>query len=219
MAMHSMFKPLLLSLIALSSAIATPFAATAQSADAWVIGPHIRGRNHSVGMPIHPTPSGAGWTFDFPYPHVGAGHVHYVTFNSRPLSGASRIVVRYRVDAPRGVRFVPRENPAMPATVSVYFQRRGDSWSGSRHQFHRWYAPVQTVRQLSPGTHEMTIRLSDPNWISVRGLPVSYSPDGFAAALAETESVGLVFGSTVARGHGVFATGPARFSLISFRII
>jgi hypothetical protein len=102
--------------------------------------------------------------------------------------------------------------------LPCYFQRRGDSWRGATTNPSLVRA-IQTVRQLSPGEHEMTIRLSDPNWISVRGLPVPYSPDGFAAALAETESVGLVFGSTVARGHGVFATGPARFSLISFRII
>jgi hypothetical protein len=151
--MISIFKPLVFGLIAASSVLATPFAAIAQPADSWVIGPHIRGRNHSVGMPVHPTPAGPGWTFDFPYPHVEAGHVHYVTFNSsRPLAGASRIVVRYRVEAPRGVRFVPRENPGMPGTVSVFFQRRGDSWRGSHHHSIAGTRPFRQCASCRPAS-------------------------------------------------------------------
>ena len=34
--------------------------------------------------------------------------------------------------------------------------------------------------------------------------------------LADAGSVGLVFGSTSARGRGVFASRPARFELLSF---
>jgi hypothetical protein len=203
----------------LASAFATPAAVVAQPGNTWEIGPHIRGRNYSVGMPLHPAPAGAGWSFDFPYPHAGAGHVHYVTFKPGRLAGASRILVRYRVEAPREVRFVPQEAPAAPATVSLYLQRYGDSWSARRHEFHRWYAPVHTVRVIAPGEHEITVSLGDPSWTSVNGRPVSANPAAFHAALAETERVGLVFGTHGARGHGVFATGPARFRLLSFRIL
>ena len=194
--------------------------AAAQPAHVWEIGPVVRSRNSSVGMPAQPLPSGRGWYFDFPYPHSGAGHVHYVTFDPGSIAGRSRIVVRYRVDAPRGVRFVPQETPAARATVSLYLQRRGDNWSGRRHyEFFRWYAPPATVRELAPGVHEMTADLRDRDWISVMGAPASQAPDAFTAANADTGRIGLVFGSSGARGHGVYATGPARFTLISFRII
>jgi len=190
------------------------------SAGTWRIGPIIRGRNYSVGMPLAPTPSRGGWQFDFPYPDVRAGHVHYVTFNPGPLLGRSRIVVRYRIDAARGVRFVPQESPEMPGIVSLFFQRRGDNWSGRRHyEYYRWYAPDPTVREVAPGVHEMTASLNDSNWISVNGRLGGTNPEAFEDALAETDSIGLVFGSTAARGHGVYATGPARFTLVSFQIL
>ena len=39
------------------------------------------------------------------------------------------------------------------------------------------------------------------------------------AAPADPDRLGLVFGSSEGRGHGVFATRPARFTLLSFRIL
>ena len=184
----------------------------------WEIGPVIRGRNHSQGMPPSPTPVGRGWMFEFPGAASGPGSVHYVTLRTGPLDGARRLVVRYRVDATPGVRFIPQERPREPATVSLMFQRAGDSWSGKRHEFHRWYAPAATVRQIAPGRGEIVVSLDDANWTSVFGRPASQFPEAFADALSRTERVGLVFGSSGARGHGVFATGPARFRLESFRI-
>lgn len=198
---------------------ALPSQAAAQSVGMWQIGPVIGGRNYSVGMPRAPMPAGRGWQFDFPYPHEGAGHVHYVTFNPGSLAGKSRIVVRYRVDAAPGVRFASRRNAAQPATVSLYFQRRGDSWSGrGQYEHFRWFAPAAAVRELRPGVHEMSVSLRD-GWTSVLGRPAAANPQAFHAAIGETQSVGLLFGSAAGRGHGVFATGPARFTLISFRIL
>lgn len=194
--------------------------AIAQPAHMWEIGPIIRSRNLSVGMPLSPTPAGRGWHFDFPYPDVRAGHVHYVTFRSGPLLGKSRIVVRYRVQAPRGVRFVPQEQPQAPATVSLVFQRGGDSWTGrGQYNYFRWYAPPSTVREIAPGEREISVSLDDPNWISINGGRAAANSAAFEEALAETHRVGLVFGSQSLRGHGVYSTGPARFTLISFRVL
>ena len=36
-------------------------------------------------MPLRPEPAGSGWSFDFPWPDVRAGHVHYVTFRPGAL--------------------------------------------------------------------------------------------------------------------------------------
>lgn len=205
--------------IGAAAATALPSKATAQSADMWQIGPIIRGRNYSVGMPLRPTRAGGGWYLDFPSPHEGAGHVHYVTFSPGPLAGRSRIVVRYRVDAAPGVRFVPRSDPEHPATVSLYFQRRGDNWTAKRQYEHfRWFAPAAGVRAITPGVHEMSVSFRD-NWTSVLGKGAAANREAFHGALAEADRVGLLFGSASGRGHGVYATGPARFTLISFRII
>jgi len=187
-------------------------------AEAWVIGPIIRGKNYSVGMPLRPDRARRGWSFEFPYPDVQAGHVHYVTLDAGSLAGKSRIVMRYRIDASRGTRFVARENPELPATVSLFFQRQGDSWSGRRHPYHRWWSPTATMDQLAPGEHHMTVSLNDPSWTSVNGPLASSSPRAFRDALVEADRIGLVFGSAAGRGHGVYATRPARFTLLSYRV-
>jgi hypothetical protein len=207
-------------LLTMASATVPTSALHAQSpgAGAWEIGPIIRSRNYSVGMPLRPTPSRRGWYFDFPYPSVDAGHVHYVTFNHGPLTGRSRIVMRYRVDAAPGVRFVSRETPGLPATISLYFQRRGDYWSGSRFRHYRWYAPDHTVVDLTPGEHQLSVSLND-SWISVRGEPVAANPLAYREAIADTGRVGFVLGTRAARGHGVYATGPARLTVTSFQVL
>jgi len=214
--------PLLLSLIT-ALTVASPVAASpasAPDANSWEIGPIIRGRNYSVGMPLHPAPSPGGWSFDFPVGSAGAGHVHYVTFRPASMAGKSRIVMRYRIDAERGTRFVPQANPDSPALVSLYFQRRGDSWSGKgRYNFYRWYAPLATARELSPGVQEVSIALDDPDWVSVMGPNAGKARAEMRAALADPDRIGLVFGSEEGRGHGVFSTHPARFTLLSFRIL
>jgi hypothetical protein len=188
-------------------------------AEEWQIGPIIRSRNYSVGMPLTPTPSGRGWYVDFPHPDRNAGHVHYISFVHGPLTGKRRIVMRYRIEAEPGVRFVPQETPELPATISLVFQRRGDTWSGrGRFEHHRWYVPARAVAEIRPGEHEMAVDL-DEDWTSVQGRPASANAAAFRQAIADTERVGIVLGSSSARGHGVYATGPARLTVISFQVI
>ena len=207
-------------LVAAATVAVMPAQPAAGPGAAWEIGPVIRGRNYSVGMPAHPTPVGRGWYFDFPYPSVDAGHVHYVTFNHGPMRAKSKIVVRYRIDAAQGVRFNPRQATGTPAAVSLFVQRRGDNWRAKgEYENYRWYAPAQTVRELAPGVGEIVVSLHDPEWLSVMGKPAGSNPAAFRDAIADAERVGLVFGSSAARGHGVYATGPARFTLLSFRIL
>lgn len=213
-----MNKALALTIGTLATIGSVAVAATPPASE-WDIGPVIRGTNYSQGMPRQPRPLRSGWSFDFPYADARAGHVHYVTFDPGSLEGASRIVVRYRVDAARNVRFVPQENPAETATVSLVFQRGGDNWSArGRYEFYRWYSPYATVQPIGPGEYEMSVSLSDPGWISVLGRSPATNPRAFAAALENAERVGLVFGWGGGRGHGVYATGPARFTLLSFDI-
>ena len=209
--------PLIIAASVVALSAASP--AAAQPAEAWQIGPIIGSRNFSVGMPLSPSPARRGWYFDFPYPTARAGHVHYVSFNHGPLTGKRRIVMRYRIDAAPGVRFVPQERPNEPATISLVFQQRGDNWTGrGRYGSYRWYSPGATVQPITPGEHVMVANL-DPGWTNVNGGAVAADPRGFANALEDTQRVGIVFGSSGLRGHGVFATGPARVTVLSFQVM
>lgn len=218
-------RPLLIcaTLLALAAppAPAVAFQATDPSlAASWEIGPIIRGRNYSVGMPLRPAQARRGWYFDFPYPNVGAGHVHYLTFQHGPLTGKKKIVMRYRVDAAPGVRFVPRERPDLPATITMFFQRPGDTWTAKgRYETYRWYAPAETVTDIRPGEHELTVSL-DGNWAAVMTSFAHTNPAAFRAAIDNADRVGFVLGSREGGyGHGVYATGPARLTVLSFRVL
>lgn len=210
---------LLLAMAAVLGPTAEARAASPARADSWQIGPIIRGRNYSVGMPLRPSPARRGWYVDFPYPNARAGHVHYITHRPGPLTGKRRIVVRYRIDAAPGVRFVPQQQPRLPATISLVIQRRGDNWSGrGGYNFYRWYAPRHTVQLLRPGVHQMVVELGR-GWVPVSGGRAAADPRAFAQALADVDRVGLVLGSAGRRGHGVYATGPARLTVLDFRIL
>ncbi|TCD06269.1 hypothetical protein EYB45_00550 [Erythrobacteraceae bacterium CFH 75059] len=203
----------------LLAALPVAFVAQAQSpsAEQWEIGPVERGRSLSPGMPPTLEATRDGPAFRFPQPSAAAGHVHYVTVPVSSLERARRITLRYRIDAAPGVRFVPQEAPHEEASLSLYFQQRGDGWT-RRFPTHRWYAPSSKVMPLRPGTHTVTVAMNEP-WVAVLGGTSHDLPEDFAAARRDTARVGFVFGSAASgRGHGVFATGPARFTILDFRI-
>jgi len=202
---------------ALYLATASVAVAEIRSAAQWDIGPWVRGRNYSVGMPAHPTP-GANGSVSFAFPMAGSGEVDAMTTPVYPLDGAKQITIRYRIDAPRGTRFVPSEKPDQTATVSLYFQRARDTWTAKgKYASYRWYVPARAVIPLAPGEHTVTVRL-DERWTNVNGQPNSSDPAGFRAALRDTSQIGIAFGSMGRRSHGVYATGPARFTLLDLDI-
>lgn len=210
-------KPLLAVVIAAVTASVPISVAAIPPAHVWEIGPWVRGRNYSVGMPASPDPGPDGAVI-FEFPRAGHGQVDAMTTAVGPLAGARQITLRYRIDAARGAGFVANESPGMPATVSLYFQRRGDNWSAKgRYASYRWYAPNRAVVPLAPGVHTMTVRLDEP-WINVNGVQNAEDPRGFADALQDTARLGLAFGSAELRSHGVYATGSARFTLLSLDI-
>jgi hypothetical protein len=188
-------------------------------AGAWEIGPWVRGKNYSVGMPTTPSPApGGGVSFEFPL--QGRGQIDAMTRATGPIAGARQITIRYRVEAARGARFIAHETPGEAATVSLYLQRAGDNWSGKgRYQSYRWYIPAHAVKALSPGEHTISVRL-DEVWTNVYSQPNTNAEqrEPFAAALENTARIGLAFGSVSRRSHGVFSTGPARFTLLSFEV-
>ncbi len=183
---------------------------------AWVIGPVIRGRNHSQGVPLHPSPHrGGGWYIDLPRP---PGSVHYVTFPHGSLAGKTRIRMRYRIEADRGVRIAPPSAPHWPGILTLYFQRGGDNWTArGRFETYRWYATFASQSPITPGQHEIVAPL-DGNWTAVETSSARTRPREFQNALAGADQVGFVLGGGDGYGHGVFATGRARIIVTEFRV-
>lgn len=165
---------------------------------------------HSPGMPARPVPDGDGWGFTFPT--NPASHVHYVqNFDPPHLEPGKSIRVRFRVS---GQGFTAQEWPNEPATVSLLIQRKGDDWTArGKMAGHRWYSAQQVT--LAEGEHTMTIPLDVAHWGDVFG---GKAPVLFSEALRHADNVGLVFGSPSGRGHGVYATGPATFTLLEFEV-
>jgi hypothetical protein len=197
-------------------AAGAPVVARPSDAAAWEIGPVIRGRNYSQGMPPHPTPRRqGGWQIDLPR---APGSLHYVTFRHGSLAGKSRIVLRYRVEAAPGVRIVPATAPALPSIITLYFQRAGDDWSGrGAFETYRWYATFASQSPVAPGDHLLVAPL-DGNWTAVESSSARASPAAFREALRGADRMGFVLGGGDGYGHGVFATGGARLIVTEFRV-
>lgn len=196
--------------------IAPAAAAVPRDPAAWTIGPIIRGRNYSQGVPLNPVPRRGGF-FHIDLPQA-PGSVHYVTFSHGPLAGKRRIVIRYRVEAAPGVRLLAASDGRSPAMITLYFQRAGDNWSGRRRfEAYRWYATFATHTPVLPGTYEMVAPL-DALWTAVETSSARTNPDGFRAAIADSDQVGFVMGGGDGYGHGAFATGRARLVVTDFRV-
>lgn len=207
--------PLLTSGMAL--ALLGGVATAAPAGSDWQIGPIIRGENRSAGMPLHPQSAATGWSFNFPT--ARSGHVNYLTVPTGPLVNKSRVVMRYRIVADPSVRLVPRESPGAPATLAFYFQRQGDSWTAKRQfEHYRWYATHSKRVTLVPGEHVISLTLEGVNWKSLGASTGKDAPTQFRDALANAERIGFVLGGGLSAGHGVYATGPARFELLSFDV-
>ena len=163
-------------------------------------------------MPKAPTAQGSGWYFDFPI--TPSSHVHYVQdFEPPALRPGMTLTARFRIDGT--TVFIPQESPAQKATVSLLVQRKGDDWSArGKYAAYRWYSGEQIA--LAPGEHVLRVPLTAEHFGDVYG---GHDPQAFAAALANVKNIGLVFGSTGGRGHGVYATSVARFTLVSMQAV
>lgn len=211
-----LFRAATLIALTLVAPVAAAAAAAVPGPSAWLIGPIIRGRNYSEGVPLHPSAGpGRAWHIDLPR---APGSVHYVTFRHGPLTGKRRIVMRYRIEADPGVRILPITAPGSPSMITLYFQRAGDNWSGRRRfEAYRWYATFATQSPIRPGEHRIVAPLA-ANWTAVQTSSARTNPVAFADAIANADQVGFVLGGGDGYGHGVFATGRARLIVTEFRV-
>lgn len=155
-----------------------------------------------------------GWAFDIPT----SGSVNYITKPAGSLAGKTKIVLHARIEAADGTRFAPPKFPDLPASMTLYFQRAGDDWSAQgKFEAYRWYAGFATVSNLKAGDYVVEARF-DGGWTAVLGTPRASNPEGFQAALANADRIGFVLGGGDGLGHGIFATGPAKFVITDFQV-
>lgn len=214
----AVFVAVLLIFRAGKKADTSPVAADLGDPQAWEIGPaDYPGGNPSQGVPLHPLPHPEGWCIDIPQ---APGSVHYVTVRRGSLSSMVAMELRGRIETAPGVVLVPAKfQPGVPAQITPYFQREGDTWSGTGgYEFFRWFCTSATITGIGAG--EFVIRGQfDQRWTPVDGPKDSRSaPAEFAAALAMTHRIGFVLGGGDGYGHGVYATGPARLVITSVKV-
>lgn len=185
----------------------------------WEIGPVIGGTSLSDGMPLHPHADPEGWAIDLPNPVRAAGSVHYVTMPTGSLAGRTKITMHYRVEAAPGVAIVPRNFPDAPSILSLYFQRDGDNWTAmGPYEAYRWYATFSSQMPVAPGGDQVIEARFDQKWTAVLTSSRDSNPTAFDAALANAGRIGFVLGGGDGYGHGVYATGPARLVVTSFKV-
>jgi len=179
----------------------------------------------SRGMPATPAAAPGGlWYFNFPVgpEQRGANSVHYVVRPGMPLAGV--LTATWRVQTSGGAKFQYRlqanNTCGGNAFVTLYFQRRGDTWNGvGDYQYYRWFS--DRAVDLADGEATLAVPLDDgAKWISVFGLKGNTAPGQFAAAVADPMAVGLTFGGGCFKGHGVnISDGSATFSLMRFEAV
>lgn len=178
-----------------------------QAVTSWEIGPG----KYSLGMPPHPTKHPEGWSFD-----LGPdAEPHYIT-TAGSLAGKSKITLHFRIEAEPGTVIFPKDMSGLPSQLALYFQRRGDDWSGAgKFEAYRWYS-AKRIMPITPGEHELTVSLAE-GWGAVRVSTNANNPTAFGAAIADVCRVGFVMGGgNSGVGHGVRATAPARFIATKF---
>lgn len=169
------------------------------------LGPYVKGKSKTVGVKLK------GKAFAFPHPNKKAGHVHALVCPTDPIKGTG-LRLRYRIEG-EGT-WHPQEHPEAKGQITLMVQRSGDNWSGKgKFAFYRVYyaKPVD----ISAGEHELVARF-DEVWSGVYGFP---DPITFLETLKNAKLIHICFGGGSSAAHGVYASGPAQFTLISLAVM
>lgn len=138
---------------------------------------------------------------------------HYlVTDPIRPLVGAKSITVSgciwFTGKPVLHWQTEPANHGSEPAAFHIYFQRRGDNWTGKNQtEFFRWWSnPGKVV--IKPGPFTLTVPLRYGKWSSVQGYKTTGAAlQGFRAAMANPGKIGMTFGGGWFFGHGLNVRG------------
>ena len=181
---------------------------------AWELGPIYDNVNVSSGANLYPTD--LGWCIDIPL--IGEGSVHYVTRPTGSLLGKTKVSMVCELVMAPGVKLCPVKSPDAPSLLTLYFQRKGDNWSGvEQYETYRWFASFATQVDLRAGEYTIVAEFHEP-WTAVMSSSSATHPEAFDDALANASRIGFVLGGGDGLGHGVYATGPAKLIIKSFTV-
>ena len=152
----------------------------------------------------------------------GPPFLNYLTKTVNGING-SALSINYTITTTGNPIFDYRTNTnntcgaGSPGTVRLFFQRKGDDFSGAGlYQQYRYWS-INGFQELNPGTNTITATLDPSQWSDVYGKKGSDFPDRFQAAINNAENVGVTFGGGCFYGHGVKVTGgTATFTVNSF---
>jgi len=172
------------------------------------------------------TGTGSGFTGKLSNPFVfptQASHqsVNYVFTKAPALAVAQTITLNYSVAG--NATFAPPDvNEQPPATISLFFWRRGDDLSGQGdYVYYRWFCSQKALLQLGDD-QTLSCPTAGAKWVSVfgeNGANSAASQAGFAAALKYAAYAGASFSGKFFAGHGVWTTsGSATLTIKSYTI-
>jgi hypothetical protein len=177
----------------------------------WSAGPVINGQNYSVGVKLIDNFDG---TSEFQFPGLG-GHVNYITKPYGSLASATRIRMTYRIEIEGDGKLVPKCCPnSLAQGPTIYFATKDNDW---RKDGQRWWATFDAKTPMVAGTYEVVAPFTS-RWTSVLNMDSDDNHAEFAEALRNADRIGFTFGGGDGFGHGVYATTPAKFTMLEFKV-
>ncbi len=170
------------------------------------LGPYVHGKSKTIGTKLK------GKAFAFPNPTREAGHVHALVVPAKEITGKA-IRLEYRIDGRTAFR--PQEHPTATGQITLMVQRKGDNWSG-KGEYANYRVFYTKPLDIVEGQHVILAPLEPELWSGVFGYP---TPDEFSKTLDNAKFIHICFGGGSSAAHGVYAEGPARFTLISLEVV
>tara|TARA_R110000868_G_scaffold359748_1_gene621652 strand:+ start:609 stop:1217 length:609 start_codon:yes stop_codon:yes gene_type:complete len=180
------------------------------SSNLWTAGPFLTSSRSENGGRLHVINN------DMVIIPQAPGELSALLMRGRDLSGSTEMVLRYRIEGDGVAK--PHDRADGYTSISLYFQRAGDDWSArGAFESYRWYSPV-VHHPIRAGSFELGVPFS-ANWTAVMGSNRTVSEAAFVAAQRECYAMGVAFGNSSGRMHGIYAEGDLRFIVESFDIL
>ena len=139
------------------------------------------------------------------------GSIHYVIKAPPPVTLGQTVSLTFTVEGDG--EWKPTEGDP-PARVRLFLWRKGDNLTGQgEYEFYRFWSS-DSVSINSAGTYTFTEVLDPAKWTAVYG---KGDVNGFNGCLSNLYGVGFTFGGMFA-GHGVYSSGPSKFTVKDYTI-
>lgn len=190
------------------SPLPQPFSGDIPASAPWAIRDYTSAPNPPILRPLERVDE--GWRFSFIQEQWTPGYIE--TPLPAVISGRQSVSIEYELLGDNPVldpKTADNNTCGGPATVSALLHAAGDN--AMIVAIYRQYGPVQ---ELTLGTHQMRVPLTQDQWINVDG-----QNSGLETVKAGLGSVGIVLGGGCFRGHGlILRSGSATFLLKRYSI-